>query len=118
MRAEDIAFFRVETTATEHEMELRLVGELDIGTAARLRDSLGWATAEGVRSIVVDLSELEFVDSSGLQELVVALKRQRERDGDVVLRAPNPRIRRVLEIVGFDKVFTILEADDRPLRPF
>ena len=38
---------------------------------------------------------------------MVAHKRQQARGGEVVLRTPNPRIRRVLEIVGFDKVFTI-----------
>ena len=57
--------------------------------------------------LVVDLSGLTFIDSTGLHELVVALKRQRARGGEIVLRAPSAQTMRVLEIVGLDQLFTI-----------
>ncbi len=57
--------------------------------------------------MVLDLSELRFIDSSGLNHLVKALKRQRERGGEVVLHAPSAQTLRVLDLVGLTTLFTI-----------
>lgn len=109
VRAEDVAVFHVATAVRQDGavLELRLRGELDVATVDDLQDVLERASAEGYACIVVDLSGLEFIDSSGLEALAVGHKRQRANGGDVVLRNPNQRIRRVLEIVGFEKVFAI-----------
>ena len=61
----------------------------------------------GVVSLVLDLSELRFIDSSGLNQLVKALERQRECGGHVVLHAPSNQTLRVLDLVGQTKRFTI-----------
>jgi anti-sigma B factor antagonist len=63
---------------------------------------------------VLDLSQLGFVDSTGLSEFVAALKHCRERDGDVVLRSPTPTATRVLNISGLDQVFTIVSETGAP----
>jgi anti-anti-sigma factor len=63
--------------------------------------------ATRARTIVIDASSLDFIDSSGLHQLVQALKRQREVGGDLVLHRPTAQTMRVLEIVGLDKVLTI-----------
>lgn len=55
-----------------------------------------------------DLSAPEFIDSTGLNTLVVAVKRQRETGGDIVLRAPRAETLKVLEIVGLTQVFAII----------
>jgi anti-anti-sigma factor len=57
---------------------------------------------------VLDLTALSFIDSSGISQLIVALKRQRELGGDVILRSPPDQARRVLEIAGLTRVFTIV----------
>jgi hypothetical protein len=54
--------------------------------------------------VVVDLSRVSFIDSSGLGVLVGALKRVRER-GALSLVCPEPRVRRVFEITGLTQVF-------------
>jgi anti-anti-sigma factor len=104
-RVEDYASFAVETDHLEASVELRLVGELDLGTAGRLRQAFEQVPATA--TVVVDLAELDFIDSSGLHELVVALKRQRAAGGDVVLRSPSGPTLRVLEIVGLTKLFRV-----------
>jgi anti-sigma B factor antagonist len=101
------ALFDVRTAAAGPQAELKLVGELDMGTAGRLREALERALDEGATTVVVDLSALTFMDSTGLQELAMARRRHQARGGDVVLQAPTARIRRVLHIVGFDQLFTI-----------
>ena len=107
MRADTFTLFDVETISSDHRVELRLVGELDVGTAAPLRQALRRASEDGVDTVIVDLSGLKFIDSTGLHELVVVHKRQQARGGEVVLQAPTAQTRRVLEIVGLDRLFTI-----------
>ena len=85
----------------------RLVGEVDLYTAPRLREGLRLLLDEGGRFLTLDLSELDFIDSTGLAELVGALKRFRQVGGEVVLYCPSRSIAKVLEISGLDRVFTI-----------
>jgi anti-anti-sigma factor len=107
VRADTFTLFDVETITSDQRVELRLVGELDVGTAAPLRHALRRAHEDGVDTVVVDLSALRFIDSTGLHELVVAQKRQQAHGGEIVLHAPTAQTRRVLEIVGLDRLFTI-----------
>lgn len=95
----------VERTAAE--ATARLVGELDLFTAPTLHEGLLGLFDAGVRSLTLDLSELELIDSTGLAELVVALKRHRESGSDLVLQSPSRTVGKVLEISGLDRIFTV-----------
>ncbi len=97
----------VEVSGTEPAYEVHLHGELDLSTAPQLREELVRLTSDGATAVTVDLSELEFVDSTGLSVLITGLKRLREKGGDMELRSPNPGTRRVLEITGLTEVFSI-----------
>jgi len=99
---------RVETVMAPEGATVFLTGELDLATAPALEDALAALYEVGVVGLVIDLGGVTFIDSSGLHELVVALKRQRGRGGDVVLRAPSRQTRRVLDIVGLTTLFTIV----------
>jgi len=87
--------------------EVHLLGELDMSTANTLREQLLGLAAEGPTHVTVDLSHLEFVDSTGLSVLITGLKRIRQHGGDMALRSPTPATRRVLEITGLTEVFSI-----------
>jgi anti-sigma B factor antagonist len=89
------------------DYEVWLIGELDMSTAPPLRDQLLELASDGATQVTVDLSELEFVDSTGLSVLVTALKRLRQQGGDMGLRSPRPSTRKVLEITGLTEVFSI-----------
>ena len=99
--------FNVATNVLDGQVVLQLAGELDSLTAPRLRMALDDLRNRRVSTLVFDLAKLTFIDSSGFHELVVALKRQREVGGEVVLRGPSPWTRRVLEIVGLSQILTI-----------
>ena len=107
MKPDTFTLLEVETVPSDGAADLRLVGELDLGTACHLREALRRAHDECTATLVVDLSALTFIDSTGLHELVVAQKRQRANGGEIVLQGPTPQTRRVLEIVGLDQLFTI-----------
>lgn len=90
-----------------------LGGELDLYNAAEVRNVLAEAIDDGTRLIVVDLTEVEFVDSTALGVLLEA----RSRLGAEGLALANPRleIRRALEVSGIDRHLTVHDSVDRAL---
>jgi len=97
----------VKVSAASGSGTVHLRGELDLSSAPRLREALSDLYRGGTHSLILDLSELAFVDSTGLSELVAALKHCRQRGGDVVLRSPSASTAKVLAICGLDRVFTV-----------
>ena len=91
---------------------LAVSGEVDVATAPRLRERLVDLVTEGNHRIVVDLENVDFLDSTGLGVLVGALKRVRTHDGDLALVCTQPRILKVFEITGLTKVFSIHKSVD------
>ncbi len=89
---------------------MSVAGEIDLYTAPRLHGELITALAEGGPArIVVDMSGVEFCDSTGMNVLLAAQRRARERGGDVQLAGPRPAIRKVLQVTGLETVFTVLD---------
>jgi anti-sigma B factor antagonist len=88
-------------------------GEIDLHTAVRFEGSL-FAVVDGCRSaaVVVDLSEVTFIDSTGLTVLVRALRRIRERDCSLVVVATNRSVLKILRVSGLDQVFRLVSSRD------
>ena len=84
-----------------------LEGELDVSTSERLRAELLTLIDDGCRSLVIDMSELTLIDSTGLGVLVGVLKRMLQHGGDMALKAPRRSAQKVFAITGLDRVFTI-----------
>ena len=91
---------------------LAVSGEVDVATVPRLREQLHGLVAQGDTSIVVDLDAVDFLDSTGLGVLVGALKRVRSSGGELYLVCTQPRIRKVFEVTGLTKVFSIHDSVD------
>lgn len=100
-------FVRVETEARGSVLVAR--GEIDVYTSPDFRAALYALVDRGDDPVVIDFSDVSFIDSSGLGVLVGALKRVREHGGEVELRGLTPATRKVLEITGLTKLFTIAE---------
>lgn len=86
---------------------LAVVGEVDVRTVGSLRTRLTDLLVEGSPRLVVDLSGVTFMDSSGLGALVSAQKRARVFRGTLVLVVVNDAILRVLRLTALDRVFTV-----------
>ena len=99
--------FVVDVDEREGSVVVRVGGEVDLGSAPRLRDAAVARLMDGDRNLVLDLSAVEFIDSVGLGTLVAILKRARSLGGDVSLVVTSDRVRRPLELTGLDAVFTI-----------
>jgi anti-sigma B factor antagonist len=85
-----------------------LAGDIDLATIPEARaDVFAALTANPGATVVVDMSAVTFLDSTGLGMLVSANRQAEEAGGRVVLRAPTEPVRKVLEITGLDKVFLV-----------
>lgn len=80
--------------------ELALVGELDNLSAPVLRRALEAILGGGGHDIAVELAELRFVDSSGINELVTAWRRCKQLGGALTVQNPAVAVRRLLEMTG------------------
>lgn len=86
-----------------------LDGELDVSTSEQLRAQLLGLIDDGCRSMVIDMSQLVLIDSTGLGVLVGVLKRALQHGGEMTLKAPARSARKVFDITGLDRVFTIVD---------
>ncbi|MFI0896038.1 STAS domain-containing protein [Streptomyces sp. NPDC020983] len=107
---------RVEVAQHDRTAVFTPAGELDHHTADLLSEPLDAALDAGARRLVVDCSQLEFCDSTGLNVLLGARLRAEAQGGAVHLAAMRPTVARVLEITGADVVFTVHDTLDQALR--
>ena len=87
-------------------------GELDLATAPALEASLARAFEDDCGHVVLDLRELEFIDSSGLRTLLTARRQAEDAGQRFSLVAGHRGLERTLEIAGVHKVFTWTAAED------
>jgi anti-anti-sigma factor len=89
-----------------------LHGALNAGVADRFRDQcVQWLKEhENVRRLVLDLEEMEFIDSAGLGVLISLLKRLGERGGDIRLARMQKKARVVFQITRTYKIFEIFDS--------
>lgn len=88
-----------------------LHGRVDAACAPALRQLLRGLVDGGRPRLVVDFSDVRFIDSSGISVLVTALKAARGAGGDVVLLRPNETVRGLLEVTRLHRVFLVFEDE-------
>ncbi|MDQ1394129.1 MAG: anti-sigma factor antagonist [Acidimicrobiaceae bacterium] len=104
--------FGVAVDRAGEEARVAVSGELDMFTSSSLRRELVDLIADGARGITVDLSHVEFVDSTALGVLVGAFKRLRALDGNLTLANPSPGTKKVLEITGINRILDVVSDRD------
>ncbi len=95
------------TEQTDGASVVTVVGEVDVHTAPQLDEALTALVEAANYRLIVDLSGVEFLDSTGLGVLVKALKRVREHDGSLDVVASADRITKVFRITGLDSAIGI-----------
>ena len=97
---------------------LRLSGELDLNSVPDVRRSIRALIDEGLVNFIINLSELDFIDSSGLGVLVGGLARIREKQGEIKLACSNRRILRVFEMTRLTQLFDIYPSEEEAAKSF
>jgi anti-sigma B factor antagonist len=85
-------------------------GEIDVYTAPKLREQIVQLVEDGHYHLVIDMEQVEFLDSTGLGVLVGGLKRVRAHDGSLSLVCTQERILKIFRITGLTKVFPIHDS--------
>ena len=95
-----------------------LSGDIDLASAPALRSRLADATQDAPARVILDLSELDFIDSTGLGVLVGTLRRVRGTGGDIRIAGARAGIERVFSVTGLDRVFGLYESiEDAAVAP-
>ena len=109
----------VDLSLQTREVDSRTIvavgGEIDVYTAPKLRDKITELVAAGTYNLVIDMSEVEFLDSTGLGVLVGGLKKVRAHDGSLQLVCNQDRLLKIFRITGLAKVFVIHDTAEAAL---
>jgi anti-sigma B factor antagonist len=105
---------RVETEDVNGIPLIRAHGEIDLYTVRQLREAIRHETERRPRALIIDLSATQYLDSSGLSELIAAYRMLTDFGSDLFVVAPadHPAVRRVLEITRLNLVFPVCSSVD------
>lgn len=104
--------FRVEVRHASDRVVLALRGELDLASAPALQAEIEEAAGGGAPRIVLDLTDLEFIDSTGLRIMLAAHENARERGQELVLTQASEQVQRLLRITGVGEHLRIIDPSD------
>ena len=103
---------QIETEPIEDCVVVRPIGEIDLSCAAVLRQRLGKVQESQPARLIIDLSEVPYMDSSGVATIVEAMQVARRGGSKLVLCALQDKVRSIFEIARLDMVFAIVESRD------
>lgn len=109
----DVGFNAVTLAKRLPYADLRVVplsGRIDAATAPSLRDRVREAVASGARHVVIDLSDVTFLSSSGLRILLLMARELRRQNADLRLCAARPQVAEVFRLTGFDQIFELFQT--------
>ena len=99
---------KIKTEIEEDTLRVTLVGEFDLSQVAYFRKAVQ-GPEESWQRIVIDMSDVAFMDSSGLQELLHVRERVGEMGRELVISQPSVAVLRLLELTGVDSHFVVRE---------
>ncbi|HKQ49983.1 MAG TPA: STAS domain-containing protein [Phycisphaerae bacterium] len=99
--------FDLRVEQSGHEAVVRLTGSCTMVVAGQLGECLLRLASESVRVIIIDMSGLDFIESTGLGGIVAGYLRLRRSQGELRIVAPAPAIRQLLELTRLTQLFTV-----------
>ena len=96
----------IDERVREDVTVLALAGRLNLVSAGSLKARIDALVTAGSTQLVVDLSAVDFIDSSGLGALIGGLKTARQAGGDLRLAAAGEQVRAVLGLTNLDRILT------------
>jgi anti-anti-sigma factor len=108
----------LQTRSKENVKILSIFGRFDSYTAPPARQWIEEATMTVPAYLVVNLENVQFIDSTALSVLVQGMKRSRQLDGDLRLCNVPATIRMILELTRLDKVFEIFPGEEQAVQAF
>lgn len=101
--------FEAQVAETGNGMLVRIIGELDLGSVPNAEAAIMRAEGSGAATLEIDLSTVEFLDSTGLRMLVRAQDRADAAGRSLRLRRGSSAVDRVLKLTRLDERFAFVE---------
>jgi anti-anti-sigma factor len=95
-----------------------LDGRIDTQGAVDMDLALQAAVSEDKHRMVLDMAKVRYIGSAGLRTMADVLTKNKDEGGDLKLAALNPKVQRVLRIIGFDKFFSIYDTPEAAIADF
>jgi len=108
-------FDLTEEPLDDSSVVIRVAGEIHATTAPEFSERLNAAIADGKTGVILDLTGVEFIDSTGLSVLLNGLRRVTRVRGSMVLACANPTVLRLSEITKLDSTFDIVPSCDEAI---
>lgn len=108
----------IQVSAQDAVTLVEASGRIDSMTANEFGAALINVIDEGAARIVLDLSQVDYMSSAGLRELVAALKRVKRISGDMRIANPSPRVSEIMEMAGLDTIFLIFATQLEAVESF
>ncbi|SHK03806.1 STAS domain-containing protein [Tepidibacter formicigenes] len=86
---------------------IELKGEIDIYTANKLKENLIEVVTTNPQDIILNASNLEYIDSTGLGVLIGTLKRLKQQEKDIYITNAKANVKKLFNITGLDKIFKV-----------
>ena len=110
-----VEFSAWEEPVDETTQVVAVRGEVDIFTAPDFKTLIGAAIEAGRDTVIIDLAQATFIDSSSLGVLISAHRRLGLRDGRLIIACDVPEVRKTFTITGLDSVLEIVDDRDAAL---
>lgn len=97
----------IKVDQQDQRITVYLAGEIDVYTAPDLREQLFSFVQKEQHTVVLDLAQVEFMDSSGLGTIIGALKTAKQHDSKLIIENANQRLQRLFSITGLSSLVEI-----------
>lgn len=107
----------IKTDRVEHNLVLKLSGELDHHSAAefRTRFEVEW-NRDGARNLILNFKNVTFMDSSGVGAIIGRYKQVSKNGGRVAICGPSKTVKKILEMSGLPRIVSLFESEREALR--
>jgi anti-sigma B factor antagonist len=106
---------RIDVRGGRDRVVLELHGELDLLGAPSLQKEIEGVELEATGIVVLDLQDLQFIDSAGLRVILAAHERSRQRGGEFALTPGSEQVQRLFTIAGVNERLRIILSSDELL---
>lgn len=89
---------------------LEVAGEIDVYASPSVKEAINGLIDKNFTNLIISLEEVRYIDSTGLGVLIGALKKIREKDGKVLIVCGNPQLKKIFNITGLVRIFSMYET--------
>jgi len=108
----------IHVKTSDNFCTFQLKGRLDLTTASQLKEKVQQCLTEGHKNVLLNMSQVDFINSSGLGTLVSTLKIVRTNNGRILLSSLAPYVQEIFEITQLSHIFEIFESESEACAVF